>query len=45
MDNLKTAKELGMGTILVGQAKSRPFIDCLRPSAAQVPQALSLWIA
>lgn len=45
VDNLKTAKELGMGTILVGQAKSRPFIDCCVPSAAQVPQALSLWSA
>jgi putative hydrolase of the HAD superfamily len=43
-DNLKTAKDLGMGTILVGQKTSSPWIDVAVQEAVEVPQALSLWI-
>jgi putative hydrolase of the HAD superfamily len=44
VDNLKTAKDLGMGTILVGRTESLPFIDCCVETAAQVPQVLSRWV-
>jgi putative hydrolase of the HAD superfamily len=41
LDNLRTAKELGMGTILVCTASAAAdFVDARVPSAAQVPQAL-----
>ena len=43
-DNLKTAKDLGMGTILVGQKSSSPWIDAAVQEAVEVPQVLSLWI-
>lgn len=43
-DNLKTAKDLGMGTILVGQKSSLPWIDVAVQEAVEVPQALSFWI-
>jgi len=43
-DNLKTAKDLGMGTILVGQKSSSPWIDVAVQEAVQVPQALGFWI-
>ena len=43
-DNLKTAKDLGMGTILVGQKSSSPWIDVAVQEAVEVPQALSFWI-
>lgn len=39
-DNLKTAKELGMGTILVGRQSSSPWIDVAVQEASQVPHAL-----
>jgi putative hydrolase of the HAD superfamily len=42
-DNLKTAKDLGMGTILVGQKSSSPWIDAAVQEAVEVPQVLSLW--
>jgi len=42
-DNLKTAKDLGMGTILVGQKSSSPWIDAAVQEAAEVPHVLSLW--
>ena len=41
--NLKTAKELGMGTILVGACDRPPFVDVTVPSAVHVPQALDYW--
>ncbi|NVN91394.1 MAG: pyrimidine 5'-nucleotidase [Desulfuromonadales bacterium] len=43
-DNLKTAKDLGMGTILVGQQTSSPWIDVAVQEAAEVPHVLNLWI-
>jgi putative hydrolase of the HAD superfamily len=42
-DNLKTAKDLGMGTILVGQKTSAPWIDVAVQEAVEVPQVLGLW--
>jgi len=42
-DNLKTAKDLGMGTILVGQKISSPWIDVAVQEAVEVPQVLSFW--
>lgn len=42
-ENLRTAKELGMGTILVGDDTPYPFVDVTVQSAVQVPEALSYW--
>jgi len=42
-DNLKTAKDLGMGTILVGQAPPSPWIDAAVQEAVEVPQVLRVW--
>lgn len=42
-ENLKTAKELGMGTVLVGAEMSNPFVDVSVDGAAAVPGALSFW--
>jgi putative hydrolase of the HAD superfamily len=42
-DNLRTAKDLGMGTILVGQKTPSPWIDVAVQEAVEVPQVLSLW--
>ncbi len=42
-DNLRTAKDLGMGTILVGQKTPQPWIDVVINGAVDVPQALSFW--
>lgn len=42
-DNLKTAKELGMGTILVGDGDRHTFVDVTVPSAVRVPEALNFW--
>lgn len=42
-ENLKTAKELGMGTILVGDGDRPHFVDVTVPSAVQVPEALKYW--
>lgn len=41
--NLRTAKELGMGTILVGDSQPQAFVDAHIQRAEQVLQALSLW--
>jgi putative hydrolase of the HAD superfamily len=43
-DNLRTAKDLGMGTILVGQKTPAPWIDAAVQEAVEVPQVLSLWV-
>lgn len=43
--NLRTAKELGMGTILVGDSPSAPYVDAQISRAEQVLQALSQWPA
>jgi putative hydrolase of the HAD superfamily len=41
LDNLRTAKELGMGTILVcADPAAADFVDARVPCAAKVPQAL-----
>lgn len=42
-ENLRTAKDLGMGTILVGENAPAPWIDVAVPEAAGVPQALGFW--
>ncbi len=43
-DNLRTAKDLGMGTILVGQETPlSPWIDVAIREAAEVPQVLGFW--
>ncbi len=42
--NLRTAKELGMGTILVGGGERPPFVDVQLATAAEVPRALSHWL-
>lgn len=44
-ENLRTAKELGMGTVLVGPGACPPFADVQVATAAQVPAALSRWVA
>lgn len=41
--NLRTAKELGMGTILVGEGGTEPYVDVRIKCAEQVPQALGRW--
>ncbi len=42
-DNLRTAKDLGMGTILVGQKIPSPWIDAAIREAVEVPQVLGFW--
>lgn len=42
-ENLRTAKEIGMATILVGQSAASPWIDAAVEEAAQVPQVMGLW--
>jgi putative hydrolase of the HAD superfamily len=42
-ENLRTAKDLGMGTILVGEKTTSPWIDVAVHEAVQVPQVLSFW--
>lgn len=44
-ENLRTAKELGMGTILVGPGECPPFADAQVASASEVPSALARWRA
>lgn len=41
--NLRTAKELGMGTILVGDTPAAPYVDARIRRAEQVLQALAHW--
>jgi putative hydrolase of the HAD superfamily len=41
--NLRTAKELGMGTILVGDTPGAPYVDAQISRAEQVLQALAQW--
>jgi putative hydrolase of the HAD superfamily len=43
VENLRTAKELGMGTILVGSGERPPYVDVQVACAAEVPQALAHW--
>jgi putative hydrolase of the HAD superfamily len=44
VENLRTAKELGMGTILIGDGADSPaYVDVQVASAAEVPQALAAW--
>jgi putative hydrolase of the HAD superfamily len=42
-ENLKTAKDIGMGTILVGQKTSPPWVDVAIQGAVEVPEVLSFW--
>ncbi|MDD2335088.1 MAG: pyrimidine 5'-nucleotidase [Geobacteraceae bacterium] len=43
-ENLRTAKDLGMGTILVGSLPDTPHIDVQIPVAGDISSALSHWI-
>jgi putative hydrolase of the HAD superfamily len=43
VENLRTAKELGMGTILVGKGTPPSYVDVQVDCAAEVPQALAYW--
>jgi len=43
-DNLRTAKDLGMGTILVGSLPGTPHVDVCIPSAGEISVALTHWI-
>jgi putative hydrolase of the HAD superfamily len=45
LDNLRTAKELGMGTILVGPRSGAAWVDVTIDRAAQVGEALRFWNA
>lgn len=42
-ENLRTAKDLGMGTILVGEKTPPSWVDVAIDGAVQVPQVLSFW--
>ncbi len=42
-DNLQTAKNLGMGTILVGDGQKPDFVDVHLNNARQVDSGLSFW--
>ncbi|MDH3997753.1 MAG: pyrimidine 5'-nucleotidase [Desulfuromonadales bacterium] len=42
-DNLKTAKNLGMGTVLVGVGATPAYVDVHLDSASQISQALQHW--
>lgn len=44
-ENLKTAKELGMGTILVGGLTAPPYVDVHIKRVAEIPDALDYWSA
>ena len=43
--NLRTAKELGLGTVLVGADFRPPFVDVVIDEAARLPEALGFWAA
>jgi len=45
VENLRTAKELGMGTILVGDGARTSYVDVQVAAAVQVPEALAHWFA
>ncbi len=42
-ENLRTAKDLGMSTILVGGTERPPFVDAQVASAAEVLQVVERW--
>jgi putative hydrolase of the HAD superfamily len=42
--NLATAKELGMGTVLVGGESAAAFVDVHIPTLADLPPALGSWL-
>jgi putative hydrolase of the HAD superfamily len=44
-ENLKTAKELGMGTILVGGLTAPPYVDVHIKRVGEIPEALDYWSA
>lgn len=43
LENLRTAKDLGMGTILVGQPSNHEFVDVHIERAADISAALAYW--
>lgn len=44
-ENLLTAKQLGMGTVLVGQRDRGDYVDVQIDHAAQMPEAMNFWSA
>jgi putative hydrolase of the HAD superfamily len=44
-ENLRTAKQLGMGTVLVGAGETPDYVDVHLPSAQTIDQGLSYWEA
>jgi len=45
VENLRTAKDLGMGTVLVGQGPSTAFVDVQVTEACHVAQVVGCWPA
>ncbi len=43
LENLLTAKQLGMGTVLVGPPCNEPFVDVRIDHAVQMPTAVAFW--
>ncbi len=43
VENLLTAKQLGMGTILVGSQPAADYVDVQIEHAAQMPEAMAFW--
>jgi putative hydrolase of the HAD superfamily len=44
-ENLLTAKQLGMGTVLVGPRDMTDYVDVQIDHAAQMPEAMTFWSA
>jgi putative hydrolase of the HAD superfamily len=44
-ENLLTAKQLGMGTVLVGPRDTADYVDVQIDHAAQIPGAMTFWSA
>ncbi|MHC1697652.1 MAG: pyrimidine 5'-nucleotidase [Geobacteraceae bacterium] len=42
-ENLRTAKALGMGTVLVGTLPGTPHVDVCIPTASEITSALTHW--
>ncbi len=42
-DNLRTAKDLGMGTVLVGKGEKPDYVDVHLPDTRQIPIGMSYW--
>ena len=45
LENLLTAKQLGMGTVLVGPRDTAEYVDVQIDHAVQMPEAMNFWSA